>query len=112
MDHVAEEDGPVAEFQHLRVGLARALFSAAGPALAERLMVAAPVIPHHAGAVADLETAAGKAEAARLSRDVYSAVLGRDPDMASAAVVILLRRHQQRAGILVAAEVRPGARVA
>ena len=48
LEHVAEDGGPAEEFQHLRIGFARALFEAAGPVLAERLRSAAPVTPHHA----------------------------------------------------------------
>lgn len=96
LEHVAEDGGPVEEFQHLRIGFARALFEAAGRVLAERLRSAAPVMPHHARAMDDVRTAAGQAEAAKLSRDVLKAISAKSPDAAAKAAEKLLRRHAER----------------
>jgi DNA-binding GntR family transcriptional regulator len=97
MEHVAEDGGPAEEFQHLRIGFARSLFEAAGPVLAERLRSAAPVVPHHAGAMADVRNASGQAEAAKLARDLVSAIQAKAPDAAARAAERLLRRHADRA---------------
>ena len=96
MGHVAEDGGDVEEFQHLRIGFARALFEAAGPVLAERLRSAAPVVPHHGRAMEDVRDAKGQAEAAKLARDVLSAIESGSPDAAAAAAERLLRRHADR----------------
>ncbi len=96
LDHVAEDGGPAVEFQHLRIGFARALFEAAGPVLAERLRSAAPVAPHHARAMDDVRTAAGQAEVARLARAVLKAIKARAPDAAATAAEVMLRRHAER----------------
>ncbi len=97
MEHVADDGGSAEEFQHLRVGFARALFEAAGGVLAERLRVAAPVTPHHARATADVVSADGQAEAARLAREVLNAVEARAADAAAKAAERMLRRHAERA---------------
>jgi DNA-binding GntR family transcriptional regulator len=97
MAHVAEANDEAIEFQHLRVGFARALFDAAGPVLAERLRAAAPAIPHHARAMQDIATQAGMEEAARLSHDVLEAVKQGDADAAARAGEALVRRHAERA---------------
>lgn len=96
MEHVAEDGGADVEFQHLRIGFARALFEAAGPVLAERLRTAAPVTPYHGRAMDDLRTREGQHEAARLARDVVKAVESRSPDAASAAAERMLRRQAER----------------
>jgi DNA-binding GntR family transcriptional regulator len=97
MEHVAEDGGPPEEFQHLRIGFARSLFEAAGPVLAERLRSAAPVVPHHARAMADVRSAAGQAEAAQLARDLLNTIQAKSPDAAARAAEKLLRRHADRA---------------
>jgi DNA-binding GntR family transcriptional regulator len=97
MEHVAEDGGPAEEFQHLRIGFARSLFEAAGQVLAERLRSAAPVVPHHARAMADVESSAGQAEAAKLARDLLNAIQAGSPDAAVRAAEKLLRRHADRA---------------
>lgn len=91
MEHVAEEAGTAEEFQHLRIGFARALFEAAGPVLAERLRSAAPVVPHHARAMDDIRNGAGQEAAARLSRDVLTAISSKDLDLAARAAERLVR---------------------
>lgn len=96
MEHVAEDGGPAREFQHLRIGFARALLEAAGSVLAERLRMAAPVTPHHARAMDDVRNAAGQAEAAKLARGVLKALLARSPDAAAKAAETMLRRHAER----------------
>jgi len=96
MEHVAEDGGAADEFQHLRIGFARALFEAAGPILAERLRTAAPVTPFHARAMDDLRTREGQTEAARHARDVLKAVESRTPEAAAAAAERMLRRHAER----------------
>lgn len=96
MGHVAEDDAPAHEFQHLRVGFARALSDAAGPVLAERLRVAAPAVPHHARAMDDIATQDGKREAAKLARDVFKAVEAGDAEAAARAGQALVRRHGER----------------
>lgn len=96
LEHVSEDGGPVTEFQHLRIGFARALFEAAGRVLAERLRSAAPVMPHHARAMDDVRSAAGQVEAAKLSRDVLKAINANSPDAAAKAAERLLRRHAER----------------
>ena len=96
MTHVAEDGVPADEFQHLRVGFARALFGAAGGALAERLPSAAPVTPHHARAMADVETREGQMEVARLARDVLIAIEAKAPDVAAIGAERMLRRHAER----------------
>jgi DNA-binding GntR family transcriptional regulator len=97
MEHVAEDEGPAYEFQHLRVGFARALFDAAGPVLAERLRTAAPAIPHHAHAMDDIATGEGMMEVAKLTLDVLAAVSRNDADGAAKAADTLVRRHGERA---------------
>jgi DNA-binding GntR family transcriptional regulator len=97
MEHVAEDEGPPHEFQHLRVGFARALFDAAGPVLAERLRTAAPAIPHHERAMDDISTRAGMTEAARLANAVLKAVQKGDADAAALAAEMMVRRHGERA---------------
>jgi DNA-binding GntR family transcriptional regulator len=97
MEHVAEDGGPVEEFQHLRIGFARSLFEAAGPVLAERLRSAAPVVPHHARAMADVRDAPGQAEVAKLARALLNAIEAGSPDAAARAAEKLLRRHADRA---------------
>jgi DNA-binding GntR family transcriptional regulator len=94
--HVSEDGVPADEFQHLRVGFARALFDAAGGALAERLPSAAPVTPHHCRAMADVETREGQADVARLVRDVLIAIEARAPDVAAIAAERMVRRHAER----------------
>ncbi|MDP3737554.1 MAG: GntR family transcriptional regulator [Hyphomonadaceae bacterium] len=96
MEHVAEEAGSPQEFQHLRVGFARALFEAAGPVLAERLRSAAPVAPHHARAMEDVRDQAGQEEAAGLARDLLKAIEARSAEAAAKAAEKLLRRHADR----------------
>ena len=96
MEHVAEDVGRPQEFQHLRVGFARALCEAAGPVLAERLRSAAPVVPHHAHAMTDVATQAGQAEAAQLARDLLTALETHAADAAAKAAEKLLRRHAER----------------
>ena len=88
--------GSQQEFQHLRVGFARALFEAAGPVLAERLRSAAPVVPHHARAMEDVREQAGQEEAAGLARELLNAVEARSADAAAKAAEKLLRRHADR----------------
>lgn len=95
MDHVAEDVGPAEEFQHLRVGFARALFEAAGPVLAERLRTAAPVTPHHDRAMDDVRTGPGQVEAARLSRAILDAVQARQVEAAAKAGERIVRRHAE-----------------
>jgi DNA-binding GntR family transcriptional regulator len=97
MEHVAEDHAETFEFQHLRVGFARALFEAAGPVLAERLRVAAPAIPQHGRAMEDIATAAGMMEAAKLSLDVLKAVEKGAAEAAARAGQALVRRHAERA---------------
>jgi len=99
LEHVAEDEGPAREFQHLRIGFARALFEAAGPALAERLRVAAPVAPHHSHALEDIRDGEGQMEAAKLARDVLRAIESGAADAASKAAERLIRRHAERASI-------------
>lgn len=96
LEHVAEDVGPVEEFQHLRVGFARTLFEAAGPVLAERLRSAAPVVPHHARAMDDVRTGPGQAEAAKLAGAVLKAVVAHDADTAAKAAERMVRRHAER----------------
>jgi DNA-binding GntR family transcriptional regulator len=95
MDHVAEDVGPAEEFQHLRVGFARALFEAAGPVLAERLRTAAPVVPHHDRAMDDVRDGAGQVESSQLSRAVLDAVNARQPEAGAKAAERLVRRHAE-----------------
>jgi DNA-binding GntR family transcriptional regulator len=97
LDHVAEDGDEPREFQHLRIGFARALFEAAGPALAERLRVAAPVSPHHGRAMEDIRDGEGQAEAAKLARDVLRAIEAGAADAAAKAAERLIRRHAERA---------------
>jgi len=96
LDHVAEDGGSAREFQHLRVGFARALFESAGGVLAERLRSAAPVIPHHARALDDIRTALGQAEAASCARAILEAVVIGDADRAAEAAEALIRTHAER----------------
>jgi DNA-binding GntR family transcriptional regulator len=96
MEQAAEDGGAEDEFQHLRIGFARALFDAAGPVLAERLRTAAPVTPYHARAMDDLRTHEGQHEAARHARDVVKAVENRTAEAAAAAAERMLRRHAER----------------
>jgi len=96
LEHVAHKMGEPEEFQHLRVGFARALFEAAGPVLAERLRSAAPVVPHHARALEDVRDQVGQAEAAKHARDVLTAISAHAPDQAARAAERLLRRHADR----------------
>lgn len=96
LDHVAEDGGPAAEFQHLRIGFARALFEAAGPVLSERLRSAAPVAPHHKRAMDDVRTIEGQAEVARLARAVLKAIRAKSGDAAAKAAETMLRRHAER----------------
>jgi len=93
MEHVAEDAGPAEEFQHLRVGFARALFEAAGPVLAERLRSAAPVVPHHERAMDNIRDREGQEVAAKLSRDLLAAVSRKDPELAARAAEKLVRNH-------------------
>lgn len=101
LEHTAEDGVPAQEFQHLRVGFARALFAAAGDVLSERLRTAAPVMPHHARAMDDVGTRDGQAEAARLARDVLKAIESRTPDAAALAAERMLRRHAERTRVAV-----------
>ena len=96
LEHVSEDVGRPEEFQHLRIGFVRALFAAAGPVLAERLRCAAPVVPHHARAMDDVRTEAGQVEAARLAREVLTALQARSTDAAEKAAEQLVRRHAER----------------
>ena len=96
MEHVAEDGGAPEEFQHLRVGFARALLEATGPVLAERLPTAAPVTPHHARAMADVMRRDEQAEVAVLARDLLRAIEARAPDAAARAAERMLRRHAER----------------
>jgi DNA-binding GntR family transcriptional regulator len=96
LEHVAEDGGSAKEFQHLRIGFARSLFEAAGPALAERLRSAAPVAPHHERALEDVRDAAGQAEAARLSRDLLRAIESSATEAAAKAAERMIRRHAER----------------
>jgi DNA-binding GntR family transcriptional regulator len=96
MDHVAAEGAQAREVQHLRVGFVRTLFEAAGPTLAERLRVAAPVVPHHDNAQGDISSAVGQKEVARLARDVLSAITRRDADAAASAASVMVKRHGER----------------
>jgi len=96
MEHVAADGGPADEFQHLRIGFARALFAAAGPVLAERLRTAAPATPYHARAMDDLATREGQAEVARSARDVLKAIENRAPEAAAAAAERMQRLHAER----------------
>ena len=96
MDHVAAEGAKAREVQHLRVGFVRTLFEAAGSTLAERLRVAAPVVPHHDNALADISSAVGQKEVARLARDVLSAISRHDADGAASAAAAMLYRHGER----------------
>jgi DNA-binding GntR family transcriptional regulator len=96
LEHVSEDVGRPEEFQHLRIGFVRALFAAAGPVLAERLRCAAPVIPHHARAMDDVRTEAGQVEAARLAREVLTALQMRSTEAAAKAAERLVRRHAER----------------
>lgn len=96
MEQVAADGGEATQFQHLRIGFARALFAAAGPVLAERLQTAAPATPYHARAMDDLRTREGQAEAARDAREVMKAVESKTPDAAAAAAERMLRRHAER----------------
>jgi DNA-binding GntR family transcriptional regulator len=99
LDHVAEEPGPehAREFQHLRVGFARALFDAAGDALAGRLRAAAPVTPHHDRALEDVRDVEGRTDAARHARDLLAAIETGNADAAAKAGERLIRRHAERA---------------
>ncbi len=94
--HVAEDVGSVEEFQHLRVGFARALFEAAGHVLAERLRSAAPVVPHHAHAMDDVRSGAGQVEVAALAGAVLKAVVAADAEAAAKAAERMVRRHAER----------------
>ena len=76
---------------------ARALFEAAGPALAERLRSVAPVAPHHGRALEDVRDAEGQMEAAKLAREVLHAIESGAADAASKAADRLIRRHAERA---------------
>jgi DNA-binding GntR family transcriptional regulator len=95
LEHVAEDEGPAREFQHLRIGFARALFEAAGQALAERLRSAAPVAPHHGRALEDIGDGEGQTEAAKLARDVLRAIEAGAADAAAKAAERLIRRHAE-----------------
>jgi DNA-binding GntR family transcriptional regulator len=99
LEHVADATGPDAarEFQHLRVGFARALFDAAGEALAGRLRAAAPVTPHHDRALDDVRDAEGRADAARFTHDLLAAIETGNADAAAKAGERLIRRHAERA---------------
>lgn len=96
LGHVAEDGGPPVEFQHLRIGFARALFEAAGSVLAERLRSAAPVTPHHARAMDDVQTGAGQEEVARLAANLLKAIRAKAPDAAAKAAEAMVRRHAER----------------
>ena len=96
MDHVCAEGAKAREVQHLRVGFVRSLFEAAGPTLAERLRVAAPVVPHHDNALADISSAVGQKEVARMARDILSAISRHDGDGAASAAAAMLQRHGER----------------
>jgi DNA-binding GntR family transcriptional regulator len=96
MDHVAAEGAAAREVQHLRVGFMRTLFEAAGPTLAERLRVAAPVVPHHDNALGDIFSAVGQKEVARLARDILTAVARHDAEAAARAAETLVLRHGER----------------
>lgn len=93
MDHVAEDGGPPREFQHLRVGFSRLLLEAAGPVWAERLRMAAPVVPHHDFARADIEGTAAQTVVARETRKVLEAISTRDADAATVAARTLMTHH-------------------
>lgn len=95
MEQVAAEGGEAADFQHLRLGFARALYDAAGAVLAERLRTAAPVTPYHARAMEDVRTRAGQQDAARNARDVLQAISARAADAAAAAAERMLRRQAE-----------------
>jgi len=96
LEHVAEDGGAAREFQHLRVGFMRALFEAAGPALAERLRSAAPVTPHHEHSLDDVSDTQGQTEAAKLAHDVLRAIEVGAPEAAAKAAERLIRRHAER----------------
>ena len=95
LEHVAGDEGLAEEFQYLRTGFSRALFEAAGPVLAERLGVAAPITPHHSRAMDDVRSSTGQAEAAKLSRDILKAIQANSQDGAARAAERLLRRHAE-----------------
>lgn len=96
MEHLAEGVGPVEDFQHLRIGFARALHNAAGPVLAERLRSAAPATPYHERAMDDLQSRDGRQEAARAARDLLRAVEAKQAEAAAAAAERMLRRQAER----------------
>lgn len=96
MDHVATEGAAAREVQHLRVGFIRSLFEAAGPTLAERLRIAAPIVPHHDRALDDISSAVGQKEVSRLARDILTAVARRDAEAAAHAARTMLERHGER----------------
>lgn len=96
MEHLAEEMSPAEEFQHLRIGFARALYNAAGPVLAERLRSAAPATPYHERAMDDLQSRDGRQEAAKAARDVLRAIESKQAEAAAAAAERMLRRHAER----------------
>lgn len=96
MEHLAEAGGAPEEFQHQRIGFARALHNAAGPVFAERLRSAAPATPYHERAMHDVRTLDGQAEAARAARDVLKAIEARQAEAASAAAERMLRRHAEQ----------------
>jgi GntR family transcriptional regulator, rspAB operon transcriptional repressor len=112
LEHVAEDVGSAEEFQHLRVGFARALFESAGPVLAERLGSAAPVVPHHARAMDDVRTGPGQAEAAKLAGEVLKALRIRDADAAAKAAERMVRRHAERTFVKVRSAPKPRTRKA
>jgi DNA-binding GntR family transcriptional regulator len=110
MEHVAEDEGEAAEFQHLRIGFARALYEAAGPVLAERLRSAAPVVPHHGRALDDVHNTRTQLAAAKLMRDVLAAVTHRDADGAAKAAEKMIRRHGELVGAPTPGSARKGAK--
>lgn len=112
LEHVAEDVGSAEEFQHLRVGFARALFESAGRTLAERLSSAAPVVPHHARAMDDVRTGPGQAEAAKLAGELLKALQVRDAEAAAKAAERMVRRHAERTFVKARAAAKPRTRKA
>jgi DNA-binding GntR family transcriptional regulator len=107
LEHVAEDVGSAEEFQHLRVGYARALFESAGSVLAERLRSAAPVVPHHARAMDDVRSGPGQTEAAGLARDLLNAIQARNAVAAARAAERMVRRHAERTAVKAKPAPRP-----
>lgn len=95
MERMADASGSAAEFHHLRIGFARALYEAAGAVLAERLRNAAPATLYHARAMDDVRLREGQVEAARGAHDVLRAIEARNADAAAAAAERMLRRQAE-----------------